>query len=396
MSVADRARAGLVDALVASGRIRSAAVEQAFRDVPRHLFLPGRTVEAAYADGAVAVQHVEGVATSSASQPSMVAIMLEQLDLQPGARVLEIGAGTGWNAGLMARLVGPSGAVVSVDIDEGLVGTAREHLAAAGVAGVELVTGDGALGHPAGAPYDRIVLTVGSADVRPEWVAQLAPGGRLLLPLGLRGSQVSVALDLGPDGVLRSRSVRSCGFIRMRGAAAVPGGAGVDLPGGRRLELPPGAAPVDAAAVAAALDEPGPPVVSPVELGTVDLWDGFGLWLALSEPGTARLVGGASEVHLALVDPAGLATAAPCRGPTSVVPHGPGGQAVAGRLCAALAAWADAGRPDAPCWHLTVHPGAPPPGPDPRVVALPNAWVACDPGPPVDPAATIPAGPVRT
>ena len=69
VSVADRARAGLVDALVASGRIRSAAVEQAFRDVPRHLFLPGRTVEAAYADGAVAVQHVEGVATSSASQP---------------------------------------------------------------------------------------------------------------------------------------------------------------------------------------------------------------------------------------------------------------------------------------------------------------------------------------
>ena len=107
--------------------------------------------------------------------------------------------------------------MVAVDIDADLVDGAARHLAAAGVGDVELVCGDGALGHPPGAPYDRIVLTVGSGDVRPEWVAQLAPGGRLLLPLALRGTQLSVALDLGADGALRSDSVHRCAFVRLRG-----------------------------------------------------------------------------------------------------------------------------------------------------------------------------------
>ena len=88
------------------------------------------------------------------------------------------------------------------------------------MSGVELVCADGALGHPPGAPYDRIVLTVGSGDVRPEWIAQLAPGGRLLLPLALRGTQLSVALDLGDDGMLRSASVHRCAFVRLRGVGA--------------------------------------------------------------------------------------------------------------------------------------------------------------------------------
>ena len=210
MGAADRARARLVDGLRDSGRLCSAAVEEAFRTVPRHLFLPGVPLARAYADEAVAVQAVDGVTTSSASQPSMMAIMLAQLDLRPGHRVLEIGAGTGYNAALMARIVGPQGHVVAVDIDEELVDGAARHLAAAGVADVELVCGDGALGHAPGAPYDRIILTVGSGDVRPEWIAQLAPGGRLLLPLALRGTQLSVALDLGADGALRSASVHRC------------------------------------------------------------------------------------------------------------------------------------------------------------------------------------------
>ena len=121
MGAADRARARLVDGMRDSGRLCSAAVEEAFRAVPRHLFLPGVPLARAYADEAVATQAVDGVTTSSASQPSMMAIMLAQLDLRPGHRVLEIGAGTGYNAALMARLVGPQGHVVSVDIDADLV-----------------------------------------------------------------------------------------------------------------------------------------------------------------------------------------------------------------------------------------------------------------------------------
>jgi protein-L-isoaspartate(D-aspartate) O-methyltransferase len=136
MTSADRLRSRMLDALAAGGRVRSPAVAEALWTVPRHLFLPGVDLAEAYADEAVPVQYVDGVATSSASQPSMVAIMLEQLALRPGQRVLEIGAGTGWNAGLLARIVGSAGHVVSVDIDPGLVTVAAAHLAAAAVSGV--------------------------------------------------------------------------------------------------------------------------------------------------------------------------------------------------------------------------------------------------------------------
>jgi protein-L-isoaspartate(D-aspartate) O-methyltransferase len=244
----------------------------------------------AYADEAVAVQFTEGVATSSASQPSMMAIMLEQLDLRPGPRVLEIGAGTGYNAALMSRIVGPAGMVTAVDIDEELVDRAAVHLASARVYGVELVAGDGAHGYPPGAPYDRIVLTVGSDDVQPEWVAQLAPGGRLLLPLAVRGSQLSVALDLGPDGVLRCDSVRSCAFIRLRGAAASTDVSRMVGELGVALQIPDDSAEPDLAAVGRALADPRELRPAPVPLCAVDVWDGFGLWLALTEPGMCRLL----------------------------------------------------------------------------------------------------------
>ena len=279
----------MVSVLRSAGRLRDPAIEAAFRAVPRHEFLPDLPVEEAYADEAIAVQRIGGVATSSASQPSMMAIMLEQLAARPGDRVLEIGAGTGYNAALLAHIVGATGSVTSVDIDPDLVDSAARHLAAAGVGGVRLVCADGALGYPADAPYDRIVLTVGSCDVRPDWVEQLAPGGRLLLPLALRGSQLSVALDLGPDGLLRSHSVCGCAFIRLRGIGRrrrpcpVASGCAMQVPEDAE-GLP------DPTAVAAVLAAPGPVRAAGVPLGPPDVWDGFGLWLALREPHAVRLL----------------------------------------------------------------------------------------------------------
>lgn len=379
MSAADRARDALVRGLLAGGRIRGAAVEEAFRAVPRHHFLPGLSVAAAYADDAVAIQHVEGVATSSASQPSMVAIMLEQLDLRPGHRVLEIGAGTGWNAAMMARIVGPTGRITTVDIDPDLVESAARRL---GGTGVEVVCADGALGHPAGAPYDRIVLTVGSDDVWPAWVEQLAPGGRLLLPLALCGVQLSAALDLAPDGRLHSDSLRSCGFIRLRGLGA-PTAGDVALPGGLTLRRTGAAPPPDPATLAAALAEPGAPIPSPVPLRPADMWDGFALWLALTEPGAARLVGDGPELidgaTAALIDGPGLAavvaagTPGPEPRPVAVRPFGTGGQAAAARLLAALDGWVAAGSPVGADWQVTVAPGPTPP--DVTAVSLQHCHV---------------------
>jgi protein-L-isoaspartate(D-aspartate) O-methyltransferase len=396
-----RVRNRMVDALREAGRVRSAAVEEAFRSVPRHLFLPGLAVSDAYADEAVAVQFSDGVATSSASQPSMMAIMLEQLDLKPGHRVLEIGAGTGYNAALMARIVGPAGAVTAVDIDEELVDRAAGHLESAGVDGVELVVADGAEGYPSGAPYDRIVLTVGSDDVLPAWVAQLAPGGRLLLPLAVRGSQLSVALDLGVDGVLRCDSVRSCAFIRLRGTAASAETSRIVDGLGVALQTPDDAPEPDLAAAARALADPGEQRTAPVRLGAVDVWDGFGLWLALTEPGVCRLLAvrpdtpladhllplGATAGTVALSAGGGLAAVVPVEsrgcGPADVAVRefGRDARALADRLLAALDAWAAAGRPGASDWRLTVVPvGVDAPAlPAPQVIVKRHCRVLAEP-----------------
>jgi protein-L-isoaspartate(D-aspartate) O-methyltransferase len=226
-------RASLVEALWKIGALHDLEVDRALRTVPRHLFLPASSLDEAYADMAVAT-HWEGeVAVSSASQPAIVALMLEQLCVVQGMRVLEIGAGTGYNAALLAELVGPSGTVTTVDIDPEIVAEAQEHLAAAGYVRVAACVGDGRDGWTASAPYDRIILTVGADDIWPAWYEQLAEDGVLVLPLQLAGGQVSVALRKR-GGVLASESVTPCGFMRLRGGAAT-GPMTVALPDGRRL-----------------------------------------------------------------------------------------------------------------------------------------------------------------
>ncbi|HEY6329464.1 MAG TPA: methyltransferase domain-containing protein [Blastocatellia bacterium] len=161
----------LVDDLIARDCINDARVEAAFRAVPRHLFLPGVPVDQAYKDAAITTKQEGDKPISSGSQPAVVAMMLEQLGLQPGQRVLEIGAGTGYNAALMAQIIGSKGAVDTVDIDEDIVEQARKNLAAAGVQGVHAVCDDGGFGYPPGAPYDRIILTVGTGAHRPWQMA---------------------------------------------------------------------------------------------------------------------------------------------------------------------------------------------------------------------------------
>lgn len=361
---ADRARSALVASLVSAGRVRTPAVRAALETVPRHLFLPALDPGEAYADVAVPIKVDDGVTVSSVSQPSMVAIMLEQLGAAPGHRVLEVGAGAGWNAALLAELVGPDGAVTTLDIDDDLVAGARANLDTAGFddVDVDVVAGDGALGYPPGSPYDRIELTVGSTGVRPEWVAQLAPGGRLLLPLTVRGSQLSVAFVHTAPGRLRSSSVRSCAFVRLRGEGADQG-AEVSLPDGR-WRVQPACGSDDA-------DDPDPRALArattgegtdrPVAAaGTVaDLWDGLGLWAAVADPGVVRLFGpaeggaapalfdlGGVRATLGLVAGDGCAVllAAP---EATVRACGPDGDLAAERLAGLIAGWVDAGRPHA-------------------------------------------------
>lgn len=376
----------MVQRLRREGRVRTPVVEEAFREVPRHLFLPESSLDEAYQDEAVATKWRDGIAISSASQPSMMAIMLEQLALEPGHRVLEIGAGTGYNAALMAHIVGPTGSVVAVDIDEDLVGTARARLGAAGCERVTLVTGDGALGYPDKAPYDRIILTVGSWDIQPEWWRQLAPGGRLLLPLAVCGSQLSIAFDLAelPERQLHSDSVRSCAFIRMRGQGAGPEGDGAGGADGFVVRTADDRE-LDTTEVLAMLAAPG--VDRPatgIRLGAADLWDGLGLWLAVRDPDACRLlIDGTAEAdrHVPSLLPAGepggtvvllgergLAAITPVTAggpvresawfPVSVRPYGADAEGLADRLVAHLRDYAAAGQPSAGGLRIRAYPAS--------------------------------------
>ncbi|WP_239405487.1 thiopeptide-type bacteriocin biosynthesis protein [Frankia sp. Cj3] len=167
---ADQLRDALVDRLRDNTVIRTVGIETAFRATPRHLFLPGVPLDQAYAGNPVYTkQDTSGASISAASQPWMVAVMLEQLDAQPGEQIMEVGTGTGYNAALIAAIVGPAGQVTTIDVDADLVEGARDHLAAAGVGNVEVIVGDGALGHLEGAPYDRIIATVGAFETPTTW-----------------------------------------------------------------------------------------------------------------------------------------------------------------------------------------------------------------------------------
>ena len=176
-------RERLVETLKAAGAIRSGEVEAAFLTVPRHPFLLDVPIDDVYTDRAFPTKYRDNRPISSSSQPAIMAIMLEQLGLMPGHHVLEIGAGTGYNAALISEIVGHTGQVVTMDIDEDLVASARQHLSDTDFGRVEVICGDGGFGHAAGAPYDRIILTVGAWDIAPSWIQQLADRGRLVLPL---------------------------------------------------------------------------------------------------------------------------------------------------------------------------------------------------------------------
>jgi protein-L-isoaspartate(D-aspartate) O-methyltransferase len=180
-------RQRLVTQLQRAGTLTDPTVERALLAVPRELFVAPAAarqgLESVYRDRAIVTERdALGRPTSSSSQPSIMAVMLQQLDLRPGQRVLEVGAGSGYNAALLATLVGPGGLVVSVELDEEVARSARAALAQGGYP-VQVVTADGWHGWAALAPFDRIIVTASTEDVARAWFDQLAVDGRLVLPL---------------------------------------------------------------------------------------------------------------------------------------------------------------------------------------------------------------------
>lgn len=223
MAVATELHQRLVDQLTTKGLLDNPRLRAAFQGVRREHFLPGVAIERVYQDDAVTCHSgPDGTPLSSASQPTIVAVMLNQLDPQPGDQVLEIGAGSGYNAALLAHLVAPGGQVTSIEIDSDVAAAARTNLARAGVEGVVVRTGDGWLGAPDQAPFDRIEATVSVWDLAPAWTQQLTPSGTLVAPLGLHAG-LHFSVGFARHGRhLRSHSVQDCGFLPLRGPHAGP------------------------------------------------------------------------------------------------------------------------------------------------------------------------------
>ena len=291
-SAADRGarmRADMVEQLAEYAGAIDPRVRAALLAVPRHVFIPGVELAEAYADQAVVTRYRDGLPVSSASQPAIVAIMLEQLAPPKGACVLEVGAGTGYNAALLSTLVGPAGRVITVDIDPEIAVEAKDHLSESGITNVEVICDDGAAGWPAGAPYDGIIVTAGASDLAPAWFSQLAPAGRLVVPLSIRGVQQCVAF-VQADDHLSSVGVCEAGFMPLTGVMAnadvrlgVP-----DRPGVHVVAAPGSKIDVELIGRALRAREPAAPIG--VTVSALEVFGSLRRWLAFEDPAAALVM----------------------------------------------------------------------------------------------------------
>lgn len=200
-------RARLVDQLRAQG-IRDLAVLRAFADTPRHLFVPEAVRHRAYEDAALPIGTGQTI-----SQPFTQARYLEALGLKGTEKVLEIGTGSGYQTALLAALAGQ---VFSIERVRPLAESAQAALRAAGVSNVSLLVGDGTLGWSAYAPYQAILVAAGGPEVPPPLVEQLAPDGRMIIPLGARGAQTLTLVRRSADGV-RATPIGDARFVPLVG-----------------------------------------------------------------------------------------------------------------------------------------------------------------------------------
>lgn len=302
---------------------------------------------AAYADVPLVTQWDDGnhsgtepgrVATSSASMPSVVAQMLADVDLQPSMRVMEVGAGTGWSAALMAHVLGPD-AVVTIEIDPFVGEQAAKNLNRAGTR-VRLVVGDGREGWATDAPYDRVIATAGIRAVPPAWIAQTSPGGLILAPWGTAygNGDALLKLTVAGDGTAAGRFVRPLEFMKLRSDRTAWPHLADRLPEGFPAGL-----------------EPGTTGVTLSEL-TGEKWDPTEFVIGLAVPGCAHAVladGDVTSVWFYGLTDASWATVT-FDGETAVSVYEGGGRRLWSEVESALAWWVSAGRPELSRFGLTV------------------------------------------
>lgn len=212
----DNKKAGM-DSLIremrAKGNLKSDRVEEAMRSAPRHLFAPEKSKDSAYSDSPLSIGHGQTV-----SQPSVVAKMTEFLDVETGDRILEIGAGSGWQSAVLSHLVGDTGKIYTIEVVEELAEQARRNLKDVDVENVEVLVGDGSTGMEEHAPYDGIICTAVSPRVQEEWIEQVKIGGRIVTPVsGMVLHNLVVVEKVGESETKTVRKERGYRFVKLKG-----------------------------------------------------------------------------------------------------------------------------------------------------------------------------------
>lgn len=191
----------------------SPRVLAALREVPRHLFVPPEHRSEAYFNRPVPIGYGQTI-----SQPFIVALMTEILDLKPGDRVLEVGTGSGYQAAVLSRLVDT---VFTIEISAPLAARARGVFAELALDRIQSRVGDGYLGWPEAAPFDAILVAAAPPDVPPALIAQLAPGGRLAIPVG-EGSQQLILVEKRSDQSTVLREIIPVCFVPLTRQSSPP------------------------------------------------------------------------------------------------------------------------------------------------------------------------------
>jgi len=201
-------RQRLVEQVRARG-VEDLAVLRAISEVPRHLFVPPALLASAYEDTSLPIGNGQTI-----SQPSTHARSIAALGLTGRERALEVGTGSGYQTALLALC---ASVVFTIERVAALAEGARRAIANAGIGNVSFLVGDGTLGWRAYAPYDAILVAAASPDVPAPLLEQLAPGGRLVIPIGDQQSQVLTLVTLGPDGAPQRRVLTGATFVPLRG-----------------------------------------------------------------------------------------------------------------------------------------------------------------------------------
>jgi protein-L-isoaspartate(D-aspartate) O-methyltransferase len=345
----DERRRHYVAALRRGGAPLDPALAAAFAAVPREAFVvdgfQGRNgvwvhrddrafLDAVYRDDVLITKVTGTTPVSSSSQPSLMALMLAALDVRPGMRVLEIGAGTGYNAALLAAL---GTEVTSVDVQADVAERARTALTRAGITGVTVVHGDGYLGAPGG-HFDRVIVTVGVAGASPYWLDQLGRGGLVVAPVQHGGTHPVLAIRGAADGPVSAVPVCPAGFMSAAGPlTAAHAGAHP--------------APAAARTLPGFIEVTGPRWTRPLGSRAYrDLWYAAGVWHGRA---TYAALPGVDHACLALIDDARTGGAAVLPDGT-ILAGGRYAEAFAADAAAVLDRWTAEGGPPLQSWRITL------------------------------------------